>query len=178
MASLRQIHSANVLRVTGIGCAGDADALITNQPGVAVSIRTADCFPLLLVDGERRAIAAVHAGWRGTAEEIARRAIEKMTAEFGTRAADITAAIGPGIGECCYRVGADVARKLGIETRQPAVDVDLAAINRAQIIAAGVPPDRIDTIGGCTFCEAERFFSYRREKENAGRMISFSRITP
>ncbi len=173
MASLKQVHSAKVLPVSEIGCAGEADSLITTIPGVAVSVRTADCFPILLADPEQRAIGAVHAGWRGTAEHIVERALEQMRTDFGTRPANILAAIGPGIGRCCYQVGEEVARRFGFEG---AAQIDLAGINREQLIAAGVGPSQIDTIGGCTFCESQQFFSYRREKENAGRMISYARI--
>jgi len=174
MASLKQIHSANVLHVSGVGCAGEADALITNEPGIAVSVRTADCYPILLVDPAHRAIAAIHAGWRGTAGQIVEQTLHRMGSEFGTKPAQVMAAIGPGIGECCYEVGAEVAARFGVDG--PA-RLDLARINREQLIAAGVPASQIDSIGGCTFCDAGRFFSYRREKDAAGRMISFARIS-
>jgi YfiH family protein len=170
MASLKQMHSARVLRVSGIGCAGEADALITNTPGVSISIRTADCFPILLADLEHHTVAAVHAGWRGTAEQIVTRTLDAMRTEFGTIPAQVVVAIGPGIGACCYEVGPDVAQKFGVEgtTR-----VDLAAINRDQLLRAGVPAGQIDTLGCCTKCDPERFHSYRRDGEAAGRMISY-----
>jgi YfiH family protein len=170
MAGLTQIHSALVLKALEPGCAGEADALIANRPGVTLSIRTADCFPVLLADPEHRAIAAIHAGWRGTAEEIVCRTIDRMRSDFGTSPAQISAAIGPGIGECCYEVGEDVALKFGLDT---AGRIDLAAINREQLIRTGVPASHIDTLGRCTFCESALFHSYRRDREQAGRMISF-----
>jgi hypothetical protein len=175
MASLTQIHSALVLRASEPGCAGEADALITNRPGVTLSIRTADCFPILLADPEHRAVAGIHAGWRGTAEEIVCRTIDTMRSHFGTSPGQITAAIGPGIGKCCYEVGEDVARRLGIERfgMEAACRIDLAAINRAQLIRAGVLASHIDTLGRCTFCDSALFHSYRRDREQAGRMISF-----
>jgi YfiH family protein len=169
-ASLTQIHSAEVVRVAGTGCAGPGDALITNLPGLAISIRTADCFPVLLVDQERRAVAAVHAGWRGTEAEIVRRTLAAMHSNFDTSPEHVFAAIGPGIGACCYQVSEDVGLKFGLAG---AGRVDLAAANRAQLIASGVPPCHIDTLGFCTMCGGERFHSYRRDKESAGRMISY-----
>jgi polyphenol oxidase len=175
MASLTQIHSALVRNALEPGCAGEADALVTDRPGVTLSIRTADCFPILLADPEHRAIAAIHAGWRGTAEEIVCRTIDTMRSDFGTSPERISAAIGPGIGKCCYEVGEDVARRLGIEGfgLDAAGHIDLAAINREQLIRAGVPPSHIDTLGRCTFCDPALFHSYRRDREQAGRMISF-----
>jgi len=177
MASLTQVHSAVVVRVSPgssmTGCAGEGDALITDRPGVALSIRTADCFPILLADPEHRAVAAIHAGWRGTEHGIVGRAIDAMRSDFDTSPGQIVAAIGPGIGPCCYEVGQDVARRFGLNG--PA-RIDLAAINRAQLIRAGVPASRIDTLGQCTFCESALFHSYRRDREQAGRMISFIRI--
>jgi YfiH family protein len=173
MASLTQVHSALVVNSSTTGCAGEGDALITDRPGIALSIRTADCFPILLADPEHRAAAAIHAGWRGTDQGIVCRTLDAMCSYFGTSPAQIAAAIGPGIGACCYEVGEDVARRFGLAR---AGRIDLAAINREQLIRAGVPASRIDTLGLCTSCESARFHSYRRDHEKAGRMISFIRI--
>ena len=135
-----------------------------------LSVRTADCYPILLTDTRNRAAAAIHAGWRGTADGIVTRTIAKMRAQFGTSPADIVAAIGPGIGICCYEVGAEVAQLFGSEG---AGHIDLAQANRRQLTEAGVEESHIDILGGCTFCDAARFYSFRREKEQAGRMISY-----
>jgi YfiH family protein len=170
MASLKQIHSAVALVANQPGCAGDGDALLTNRPGLRLSVRTADCYPILLADSRNRAVAAVHAGWRGAADEIVAKTIAKMRTQFGTSPPDIVAAIGPGIGVCCYQVGAEVAQLFGVEG---AGRVDLAAANRCQLIDAGVEDRHIDVLGGCTSCDAARFYSFRREKEEAGRMISY-----
>ena len=170
MASLKQIHSSIVLRGEQIGCAGEGDALVTAREGVSVSVRTADCYPILLADDRNRVVAAVHAGWRGTAANIVVRALEEMHRLYGTETADVYAAIGPGIGECCYEVGADVARQFGLEQ---AGRIDLAAINRRQLLDAGVAEHRIDVLGGCTKCDAHLFHSYRRDQLAAGRMISY-----
>ena len=170
MASLKQIHSGIVLVGEQIGCAGEGDALVTAGDGVSVSVRTADCYPILLADNRNRAVAAVHAGWRGTAAHIVIRTLEEMHRLYGTVAADVYAAIGPGIGECCYEVGADVARQFGLEQ---AGRIDLAAINRRQLLDAGVAGHRIDVLGGCTKCDAHLFHSYRRDQLAAGRMVSY-----
>lgn len=174
-ASLRQIHSAEVLVVDREGCAGEGDGLITSKPDVILSIRTADCYPVLLVDIRARVIAALHAGWRGTAAGIVPAAIRLMASKFGTSASDIFAAIGPGIGGCCYEVGTDVARRFGLAT---AGHVDLGQANQDQLIEAGVAEAHIDRLNLCTFCDAARFHSYRRDKDAAGRMTSFVRIRP
>ena len=170
MASLKQIHSGIVLLGEQIGCAGEGDALVTARQGIPVSVRTADCYPILLADDRNHAVAAMHAGWRGTAAHIIVRTLEEMRRLFGTAAADVSAAIGPGIGKCCYEVGADVARQFGSEQ---ADRIDLAAINRGQLLGAGVAEHRIDVLGGCTKCDAHLFHSYRRDQLAAGRMVSY-----
>lgn len=169
MASLKQIHSNIVLIADRpAGVIGDADALIVGEPGTTVSIRTADCLPILLADPRTGAVAAVHAGWRGTAARIVEKTLERMSAEFGSRPEDMLAAIGPGIGKCCYEVGIEVARQFGEEQ---AGKIDLAEHNRRQLASAGLT--QIEVVSPCTFCEGDTFFSYRREGERAGRMISF-----
>ncbi len=175
MASLRQVHSNRVIRVERESCAGEGDALITQTPGLALSVRTADCFPILLADVRTGAVAAIHAGWRGTHGRIVFETIGEMHAQFATNAGDLIAAIGPGIGACCYQVGEEVARLFGLGGR---AKVDLAQENRAQLIECGVNPERIESNGRCTFCEPEIFYSYRREGEKAGRMVSFIRPLP
>jgi YfiH family protein len=172
-AGVKQIHSNLVFVADRKGMCGQGDALVTSQLNLAVAVRTADCYPILLADSRNRAVAAVHAGWRGTITHIIEKAIKKMIAEFGTSPSDVHAAIGPGIGVCCYEVGEEVARQFGFNSR---THLDLASENRKQLEAAGVAPQNIEALGVCTFCDAERFFSYRREKEKAGRMISYIRI--
>jgi YfiH family protein len=170
MASLKQIHSAVVWMAEQPGCVGEGDALVTRQPGVPVSIRTADCYPILLADERNRAVAAVHAGWRGTAAGIVGKTIQQMHACFGTQARDLWVAIGPGIGPCCYEVGVEVARQFNLEE---AGRIDLAEINHRQLVQAGVVESHIETLGGCTKCDPQRFHSFRRDQERAGRMVSF-----
>jgi polyphenol oxidase len=173
MASLKQIHSDISFSAESPGCAGEGDALVTGTPGVAVSIRTADCFPILLADPKARAVAAVHAGWRGTVAGVVRSTLSRMQSEFGTDPRNVYAAIGPGIGPCCYEVGIEVARQFG---RQQAGKIDLAVENRNQLITAGLDPGKIDQVGVCTFCNPALFFSWRRDHDPAGRMISFIRV--
>jgi YfiH family protein len=175
MASLKQIHSDVVFAAHARGCAGEGDALVTREPGLAVSIRTADCLPILLADPVTRSVAAIHAGWRGTAANVVLTSLSRMKDEFGTDPRDVYAAIGPGIGVCCYEVGLDVAQRFG---KEEAGRLDLAAENRLQLIAAGLHPGRIDAVGGCTFCNPAQFFSWRRDHDRAGRMISFIRVLP
>jgi YfiH family protein len=129
--------------------------------------------PILLVDDAKRAVAAVHAGWRGTVSEIVKRAVYRMGEEFGSEPARLHAALGPGIGYCCYVVGADVAAQFG---EVGTCHIDLLEANRRQLVEAGVPAGQIYAAGLCTQCGAEDFHSYRRDKERAGRMLSFAGV--
>jgi YfiH family protein len=171
LASLKQLHSTECVPAGGrAGELGPGDALLENFPGSVVAVKTADCIPILLADERRRAVAAVHAGWRGTVGRIARQAVEAMRARFGSDPADLHAAIGPGIGKCCYEVGAEVATRFGEQDRG---HIDLAAANRLQLGAVGVPVERIYLANLCTMCHPEEFHSYRRDREASGRLYSF-----
>jgi YfiH family protein len=174
LATLRQVHSAICVQASGrAGVLGEGDALLENRPGSVVAVKTADCLPILLVDEGHGAVAAVHAGWRGTVAGIAQRAVEAMHREFGARPGELHAAIGPGIGKCCYEVGPEVAAQFGQQGR---AHVDLAAANRQQLMDAGVTPERIYASNLCTMCRCEEFHSFRRDKEAAGRLYSFAGI--
>jgi YfiH family protein len=176
--SLRQIHSDIVLNVNGeLGCIGAGDALVSGCPGALLTIRTADCLPILMVEEERRVVAAVHAGWRGTASDVVVRAVEVLCQQFAGKPERLCVAIGPGIGKCCYEVGPEVALRFAplfpeLAGARGKVPLDLAEANRRQLLAAGVPAVRIHTGAPCTSCRAEEFYSYRREPERRGRMIS------
>jgi YfiH family protein len=188
LATLKQIHSAQVIRAAGEPrLLGEGDAIITDQPGLLAGVKTADCLPILLADARRHAVAAVHAGWRGTVQEIARATVDRMREQFGTDPRDVYAAIGPGIAECCYEVGPEVIeglqpffpeRRLGaasMESSAAAAErahVDLREANRRQLLAAGVPASQIDDGAPCTHCTPEELHSFRRDKEAAGRLIS------
>ncbi|HXN48524.1 MAG TPA: peptidoglycan editing factor PgeF [Bryobacteraceae bacterium] len=167
---VRQIHSARCVSADGAaGCLGEADCLVTNTAGRYLTIRTADCMPVLLVDESRRAVAAVHAGWRGTAQAIAAAAVQSLGERFGSRPQDLLAAIGPGICASCYEVGPEVASQFGLTGR---AKLDLAGINRSQLIAAGLDPSRIFANAPCTSCRPGEFHSWRRDHVKTGRMVS------
>jgi polyphenol oxidase len=119
MVALRQIHSDLVHRVQAptSRAALSGDALLTRDSGILLAIQTADCVPILLADRRTRAIAAVHAGWRGTLKRIAEKTLGRMRMEFGTQPEDVIAALGPGIGGCCYEVGHEVAREFAAQFR-------------------------------------------------------------
>ena len=161
--------------------AQEADALITNTPGVPVGVLTADCLPILLYDPHAKAVGAVHAGRVGTLLGIASKAVVAMATAFGSKPADIRAALGPCIGPCCYEVGEEVFGEikfaLGLKTEEfmsfnPAPVFDVVKANTAELITAGLSGDNIEASGLCTSCEPELFFSYRRDEET-GRQLSF-----
>jgi YfiH family protein len=155
------------------------DALTTDQQGVLLAVKTADCVPLLLGDTRHGACAAVHAGWRGTLAEIVKHALGRMREEFGTRPAEVRAVIGPAALGCCYEVGAEVidsfrakfsnADSVFNPTREGHALVDLHEANRRQLVESGVAAERIQLLPLCTMCRPELFFSYRREKKLHGR---------
>jgi YfiH family protein len=152
------------------------DGLITNTPGVTLAVFTADCTPILLHDPITGAVGAVHAGWRGTAADIAGKAVGKMAAEFGCLPENIRAAIGPNIGPCCFETDADVPASL-LETFGPAVQesirpagekfyVNLKAINALSLRRAGVA--HIDISAHCTMCSPEKYWSHRYTRGQRG----------
>ena len=174
LATVKQIHSSTCVAGEGrSGILSEGDALIENTPGSVVAVKTADCIPILLADERLRAVAAIHAGWRGTAARIAERAIALMSERFGTRPADLHAAIGPGIGACCYEVGPEVREQFGGQGRGP---LDLPLENACQLQQSGVTRDRIYTSNLCTKCLAGEFHSFRRDGDAAGRMYSFAGV--
>ena len=167
---VKQIHSDNIVIADGAcGSIGEGDALISAHLGSLIGVRTADCVPILVADRDLRVVAAVHAGWRGTVAEIARKTVGRMSTEFGSRPQSLVAAIGPSIGQCCFEVGSEVSEKFGVKGR---THIDLVASNFRQLIAAGVPEAQIDVAGLCTMCDPVRFHSFRRDKEESGRMVS------
>lgn len=170
ITTVKQIHSAIVLEAPAPHCS--ADALVAQQPGLVAGVRTADCVPVLLADVRNRSVACIHAGWRGTAANIIGAAVQELITRYGTRPEDLYAAIGPSIGPCCYEVGPDVGQQFQKWTGMGAGGkLDLPAINQQQLREAGV--QNIWSAGVCTFCNPQQYFSFRREKEEAGRMLSF-----
>jgi hypothetical protein len=216
LVTIRQFHS-NVLIIASAGDAEQerpwkADGLMTDEPGLLLAVHTADCIPVLVADRKRRAVAAFHAGWRGTVKRIVETGIGRMRLEFGSRPEDLIAAIGPGIGACCYAVQEellssfesqfDYARDLFREVYDsdpvrtkypmlfltqrapghspigPSLHLDLMEANRRQLLAAGLKSSAIQSIGGCTSCQADLFFSHRASQGHAGRMLSVIGIRP
>jgi YfiH family protein len=178
LATLHQIHSNVVVDAAGrSGCLGEGDALVENTPGRLIAVKTADCLPVLIVDPARRAVAAVHAGWRGTLQNIVKSAIEMLAEKFSSRAEDLHVAIGPGIRKCCFEVGREVAARFvtffpRMDNLSHKVHLDLMHVNSVQLRELGVLPGRIYGTELCTVCGGEGFCSYRREKNHAGRMLS------
>ncbi len=174
--TVKQIHSSIVMDAATATPSDTGDALVSDRAGVAVGVKTADCVPILLVDSTHRVVAAVHAGWRGSAENIAAATVAELAARWNTGPENLRAAIGPSIGGCCYEVGADVARRFekwqpGLGAADGPVRLDLRAINETQLRAVGVR--NIWKSTECTFCLSGKFYSFRRERDQAGRMISF-----
>ena len=179
----RQTHSDIIRIVTKDDCIGldhhtypECDGLITNTPGIALVVFTADCTPILLHDPVTGAVGAVHAGWRGTAANIVGKAVEAMVSAFGCEPGNIRAAIGPNIGPCCFATDSDVpeamVKALGhsasshIRTSGDKFYVNLKAINAQFFQNAGV--GRIEISPSCTMCQSDRFWSHRVTKGDRG----------
>lgn len=168
LAFLGAVHGAAVAVVRHPGLAESVDALVTDRPGLALFATFADCYPIIVFDPNRLALALAHAGWRGTRAGVAAAAVSRMTAEFGSRPGDLVAGIGPGICGSCYQVGTEVAAEF--DPAHVAVDeeghhrVDLAAANRDALIGAGLSPSSIEVSGVCTF-EDRRLASHRRDAD-------------
>lgn len=173
----KQVHADNVVVVRGRDKGHtilQTDALITQKPDLPLFIRVADCVPILLVDSIKRAIGIVHAGWRGTVQEITKLAVQKMKGEFGTTPQDLIAGIGPSIGPCCYEIGTPVINlfakkfpkysdKLFSREKENRAHLDLWLANKLQLIEEGVKEENIEVAGLCTFENPDLFFSERRE---------------
>jgi YfiH family protein len=178
-ARVRQVHGVRALRASAPSAPiVEADVVVSTTPGVAACVSVADCVPVLLADPASGAVAAVHAGWRGT---IARAAAEGVAAleATGARAEDLLAVVGPSIGPCCYEVSADLADRFRAEispdTVRPGVRprLDLWAANATVLREAGVAPDHIEVLARCTSCERDAFFSHRRDAGRTGRQMAF-----
>jgi hypothetical protein len=182
--TMRQVHGTEITIVDEPGRAGgDADVLVTRRRGVALSVLTADCVPLLWVAPAPRVIAATHAGWRGTLAGIAERTLQCLQSEFGVELADVSVALGPAIGACCYEVDSEIVEQLqqrwGVmpdavrRAGGAKPTLDLRAANTAILTRLGVPESRITTVGPCTRCAASQYFSYRAARGSTGRQLSF-----
>jgi YfiH family protein len=179
---MRQVHCADVFDASrGFSEAAwpEADIAISDEPDVAVSVRAADCVPILLGDVHTRAVAAIHAGWKGTAAGAAMTAVRAMTARYASNPSHLVAAVGPCIGPCCYEVGRDVADAFlphpearSWFTENGPLHLDLWRATRDQLVRAGVRPDRIHVAALCTFDHPQVFPSYRRDGAQAGRLVA------
>lgn len=155
------------------------DITLARAPGVACGVRTADCVPILIADRTSGAVAAIHSGWKGTVANAAAAGVRALRALVGSRGS-LLAAIGPHLEACCFEVGADIAAwlaacsPLGAAAVIPGATphVDLRRIVRAQLEAEGIAPGAIDDVRGCTVGERARFYSYRRDGEASGRLLS------
>jgi polyphenol oxidase len=184
---LKQVHSGIVADINDTSAANDpveADAAITDLRGVMLAVQTADCVPILISEVHGGAVAAIHAGWRGTAARIAETAILRLHEKFSVDPRNLTASIGPHIGVCCYEVGNEVVETLA----NPALfeskpdwakpHLNLAEANRQQLLDAGLPLQNIEVSTLCTRCRADLFHSYRRDGSKMGHMLSVIGIAP
>jgi YfiH family protein len=194
LVTMRQVHGNLVQPVVRDGAplatpegkaVHEADGLATNERGLMLGVQTADCVPVLLADTRLHAVAAIHAGWRGTVARIAEQGVATMEREFGSRPRDIVAAIGPAIRLCCFAVGEEVREKFQSEfmyaddlfvERDGQMFGDLHTANQRQLIGAGLPEDAVTVIAQCSACARtengqRRFFSHRAEKGVTGRMM-------
>jgi len=184
---LKQIHSGTVVDIVNTAAAVDAipgDAAMTALRGVILGVQTADCVPILVADKKGRAVAAIHAGWRGTAARIAQATIRNLVEKFHLEPNSLYAAIGPHIGVCCYEVGEDVTAAISdttaIETRAEWAKphLNLAAANLKQLLEAGLPENQIETSSLCTKCREDLFHSFRRDGKKMGHLLSIIGLFP
>jgi YfiH family protein len=189
---VKQVHRVGVAVVRREDAKRDppeADIIVSDDPDAIVAVRVADCAPILLADPRRRAVGAVHAGWRGTVQSAAREGVAAMSREFGSEPEDVVAAIGPCLDVCCGEVGEEVVeafRQAG--HGEAALDrwfstgpggrfhLRLARANRDQLAAAGLRAENIHVAGLCTRSYPDVFHSYRAAGANAGRMAALIRV--
>ncbi len=175
----RQVHGARVVRAQECAAGVDADAVVTRSRE-PIGVVTADCVPVLAASADGRAVAAIHAGWRGLAAGVIEAGIDALRREAPRET--LRAAIGPHIGTCCYEIDAPVLDALrhfdadldaATTASRPGHHwLDLGALTRSALIRAGVSPREIGAIqGACTSCDAQRFHSYRRDGARAGRLV-------
>lgn len=189
VTSPRQVHSNRVVVITGDQAGSiipDSDGLVTAAPRVALLLRFADCQAILLYDPAHHALALVHAGWRGVAQGIARRAVETMVQAFGTHPGDLLAGLGPAIGPCCYTVGDKVAAAMGYVLSdwsqamsalgEDQWSLDLSAANAQQLAAEGV--QQIESADLCTACHQDEFYSHRAGNGRTGRFAVAAYLEP
>ncbi|HEX7534045.1 MAG TPA: peptidoglycan editing factor PgeF [Syntrophales bacterium] len=191
---VNQVHGENILTIDRpladfiVPEPPQFDAIITDQPGVAIGIKTADCVPIFFVDKVKRIIGVAHAGWRGTALAIAAKLVDAMITRFSCHTDDLIAAVGPAIGPCCYQVGELVFDAMKIQKdresflspcrEQGKWMLDLSLANRLQMIGKGIPDRNICIANYCTSCNRDMFYSHRGGGGNTGRQLNFIMLTP
>lgn len=173
----KQIHGDDILVVKGgvrtSKSCPDADAYITDEKNLPIAIRTADCVPVFIFDPVHRVIGLAHAGWKGTYKQLAAKTIQKMQEKYTSQPSDLKIALGPSIRECCYQVGEEFRDHFPsrVRDREGRLYADVVGANRDQLLKAGVRPENIFDSRLCTCCNKD-YFSFRRDGEKAGRMIS------
>lgn len=178
---LKQVHGAHVVRVgpsTPLEPAPEADGWITDCPDRALCVFVADCLPIFLWDDAGRAVGVFHSGWKGAAAGMPREAVASFQRFFGVSAADLHARVGAHVGPCCYRVGPELEPRFRAESfrrTDAGLFLDLGAEARAQLVESGVPAARVEVDASCTSCEPERFFSFRRDKQDC-RMMAYAAL--
>jgi hypothetical protein len=185
IVTMKQVHGDRIVEVRdkSLKEAGEADGMVTEERGLFLAALTADCVPILFAVPGRTVVAVVHAGWRGTLAGIAGNAAELLRERYGVAPDSVEVALGPSIGPCCYEIGADVSMPLlekwgsiarrSLSATNGKTFLNLRKLNRLILESAGVPTEQIRNVGPCTSCAADDFFSYRREKGETGRQISF-----
>lgn len=171
LATAGQVHGTRLVTVEEPGLKRDTDGLVTRTPGLALAVSAADCLPILFAAPS--VVAAVHSGWRGTADGMPRAALAAVANAAGVSAGDVLVFIGPGIGPCCYRVGAEVAARFpaaAVRSVNDVPHVDLGLAARLQLEQAGVPADAITDSPACTACHPDWCFSHRRDQGRTGRL--------
>jgi polyphenol oxidase len=158
-------------------CGKDGDAIITKEKNISIGVFTADCVPILIVDSVTKVIAVVHAGWKSTYLNIAKKVIQFMVNSMECKSENIIAALGPSIGPCCFQVGADVAEKFScVHENGGKYYVDLWKENANQISECGISSEKIFGSNLCTMCNSDMFYSYRRDNGKTGRLGTFAQM--
>ncbi len=185
LVKMDQVHGCKVLSVRGETInAGTGDALITQTRGVLLTVSIADCLPITIYDPVHKALAQVHAGWRGTLAQVGQQALLAMKEHFFTKFSDCLVGLGPCIGKCCLQVGPEVVALFqkhfpyadNLFTHPSYVNprLDLILANVWQLRDMSVKEERIFSTGLCTSCRKDLFFSHRRDQGKAGRMIAYA----
>lgn len=174
---VKQVHGDNILYTIQAECKDGYDAIISDKRGLMIGVTVADCTPILIYDTKHRAVAAIHAGWKGTVELLVKKTILRMSEVFGTVASDCYAYIGPCIDECNFEVGDEVAAQFDAQfltfyEEKQKYHVNLKQANKQQLIDEGVPLEQIEVSPYSTVLDNEHFFSYRAEGGQTGRLMA------